>query len=829
MNQFRKWVLPGIGLLLVAVYTWLGQNSVEDGVWRFNFAPEAAPEVDSFLGVSGNTDYDSGRGYGWLDAAGSLQKGHWPGGQGETWESRGGLNVVMRRGSDDLARSFATGPVGFALDLAAGKYEVWVLSGDSGHLEFTPWLPYRILVEGREVYRYDMTAAQFYRQLETPVLADDLTGGGVWQRYIEPRFTWSSVRVDVTDGQLNVVVVAEERERSSAALAGDYPYTEIGRGPSRRYAGAINALVVVALDKGADRGAEIVADTDAWRQQNFSKKWPLLSVDVEDWTAVKPADRERGYTLYVPHTLETVFPHSLLPHRPETISVRVTAGEVVPLTVAVRPLADLGDTRVEFTGLRSMMAADGSTMAADGSTMTADGSTMAADDSALVSASLVFGVVRYMARPVPGNDRAWQPTPVMIAPADAWPLVSNVSKQFWLSYRIPDNIVPGHYSGSITITLANAAPSRIDVELEVLPFVLRRPTHLSLGMTYFSPVQDAWFDEERFWRRMAAEFADMRAHGFTMVQFTGIGIHDYDRLDRVFQLYREAGFEQALALLESYGAMDRLRRDGIAWDSEAFYGRYQQSIRQLLAEAERRNWPPFVVNFGDEFTNSALEEFGVKVARSLKQIPGIVTAADTNGYKEVQLMAPEVDILAFNNGWEGPEGVNRGKKLLHRGTVASIVKAGAEPWLVNIGTDRFSSGFWLWKMVRLGVGGKIEWLYRGYRGMPYNSFDASPMSEQLVFPGPGATMIPSLDFERMRMGFDDLAYLYTLEQLVASGGNREVDRAALAAAEAFLAKLDDMVDDDMNRYLDDDSRRWPAERYDTLRNEVIDHILHLHR
>ena len=295
----------------------------------------------------------------------------------------------------------------------------------------------------------------------------------------------------------------------------------------------------------------------------------------------------------------------------------------------------------------------------------------------------------------------------------------------------------------------------------------------------------------------------------------------------MFRLYRDAGFEQPLTLLESYGAMDRIRRDGIAWGTEAFFHRYQKSIRLLLAEAKRRHWPPMIVNFGDEFTNSALEEFGAEVARSLKEIPGIVTSVDANGYKEVKLLAPEVDIVAFNIGWAGPKRVNGDKRLLHKGTVEEIRESGAEPWLVNVGTDRFSNGFWLWKMVSLGVRGKIEWIYRSYMGMPYNSFDANPMIPHMVFPGPRGSVIPSLDYQRMRMGFDDLAYLYTLEQLLEVRRGLAVDDTALAGAEAFLNRLDVMIDDDMSRYLDDETQRWPIERYDALRNEAIDHILQL--
>ncbi|NNL76933.1 MAG: DUF4091 domain-containing protein [Desulfobacterales bacterium] len=420
----------------------------------------------------------------------------------------------------------------------------------------------------------------------------------------------------------------------------------------------------------------------------------------------------------------------------------------------------------------------------------------------------------------------------MVVPTDTWNILNGVTKQFWLTYHVPERIIPGLYMGDININPKKAEKAKIRVELEVLPFKLKRPTHLAVGMTYFSPVQYSYFCEERFWKRMEAEFADMRAHNMTCIQYTGIRMDNYDVIDKAFKLYSKAGFEQPVNLLESYAAMIRLRRNGIPWETEEFHIKYVQFIREFLEEAKCRNWPPIIINFGDEFTNKAIEEFGARVARNLKRIPGIITSADCNGYKEVTLMAPEVDIVAFNNGWDGPTRVNRGKKLLNKKTVDLVLKAGATPWLVNVAKDRFSNGYWLWKMVRLGVRGKMEWMYRGYNGMPFNSFDAYPMSGHIVFPGPDGTAIPSLNYEWMRMGLDDLAYLYTLEQAIDASRKVPSKNFVVAKADAFIKKLDGMIEDDMNKYRDShtkDKYTWPAERFDEIRSDIIDLILVLYK
>ena len=145
--------------------------------------------------------------------------------------------------------------------------------------------------------------------------------------------------------------------------------------------------------------------------------------------------------------------------------------------------------------------------------------------------------------------------------------------------------------------------------------------------------------------------------------------------------------------------------------------------------------------------------------------------------------------------------------------------------------DRFSNGFWLWKMARLGVRGKLEWIYRNYNGMPFNSFDAQPLRGHAVYPGPGDTAIPSLAYEQMRIGLDDLAYLHTLEQVLADARDDPAKAAAVKAAGKFLHALDSMLEDDMNRYRDETTRdryQWPVERYDEMRGKIIELILALY-
>jgi len=818
MEQLRRVLVTVLTAILVSsagplLWAQEARAAPKEGVRQFNFAPEKAPDVPGFVKVSGKSVYDKKVGYGWANLEGELQTGMWERQRGTSWEYAGNLNLASRYGPDDLARSYASGPATFALDLQPGKYEVWVLSGDWGLLEYIPREPYKIMVEGATAYDFKMTAEEFYREFETPVLEDDLTQTDVWRRYVEPRFKWSSVVVDVTDGQLNVNVEGGRRDLTVFNYVGDYAITETRSGPKVCFTGALNALVVMPAGQDAVTGLQEIDRIDRWRQQDFAKKWPLRRGAK---TELEPpaADLARGYTVYFPNPLRPVRPEHRDTSTRRTISLRATPGEYVPVTFAVYAVRDMGRTTVSVSHLSWFSEA---------------ASAHHGNASLIPFAEVKTGVVRYVAKPVGRRDPAWQPGPDMIVPTDSWDIRGDLAKQFWLTIHVPEEVLPVKHSGTITLKPEKAPPTKIDLELQVLPFRLERPTHLAIGMTYFSPLQYSYFAEERFWKRMEAEFADMRRHNMTSIQYTGIRMDDYDRMDKAFALYRKAGFEQPVNLLESYGAMCRLRRNGIPWETEQFHTEYVDFVRKFLDEAKRRNWPPIIIDFGDEFTNSAQEEFGAKLARNLKKIPDIVTGADSNGYKEVTLMAPEVDIVAFNNGWDGPKGVNRGKRLLKKETVDLIKKAGATPWLVNIAKDRFSNGYWLWKMVRLGIRGKMEWMYRSYNGMPWNSFDAKPMRGHLVYPGPNGTAVPTLRYEWMRMGLDDLAYLYTLEKTVEEARKDPARKAAVAKADAFIRELDGMIEDDMNKYRGKDRSKyvWPVERYDEVRNQVIDLILEL--
>jgi len=172
-----------------------------------------------------------------------------------------------------------------------------------------------------------------------------------------------------------------------------------------------------------------------------------------------------------------------------------------------------------------------------------------------------------------------------------------------------------------------------------------------------------------------------------------------------------------------------------------------------------------------------------------EELPEICVSSDMNGYREVLAMAPYLNVAAFNNGWDGADHHNKGRRLLNREFLAELKKTGATPWFVNGGVGRFPFGFFFWKMSEYGVRGKIEWYYRLGNNRPGS-----------VVRTRGATIWPTLDYERSREGVDDLKYVLKLENMIAAAKTRGTKPAQVRRAEQLLRRLRTAILDNWTAY-----------------------------
>jgi len=157
---------------------------------------------------------------------------------------------------------------------------------------------------------------------------------------------------------------------------------------------------------------------------------------------------------------------------------------------------------------------------------------------------------------------------------------------------------------------------------------------------------------------------------------------------------------------------------------------------------------------------------------------------------------------AFNNGWDGIDGHNEGRRLLNERFITELVeKTGAIPYFVNAGKGRFPFGFFFWRMSKFGVAGKVEWFYNleGAGGGPGSVVKLS-----------GTNIIHTVDYELSREGIDDLKYLCKLEKLIAESEKTGKAREKARAAAEFLEGLEASIIPNWTAY-SQGGMKWPAD------------------
>jgi len=361
-----------------------------------------------------------------------------------------------------------------------------------------------------------------------------------------------------------------------------------------------------------------------------------------------------------------------------------------------------------------------------------------------------------------------------------WNMAAWSKELFWVTVHVPDDAKPGMYRGKVTVTSGGKAVAALDVEAEVLPIALGEPPY-ALGFNYSNPKEP---------EALRAHLADMRAHGMTCVgplYDFHLPVQDEDTSDLAdfLEAYTKAGFTKpvyfatpmnlTVSALTGYGPVD----------SKRFQQKYLEVMRRLHAEAQRHD-VPVIFSIGDEFTNKGIKgvEYAGRLARlTFEELPELITTSDMNGYMEVMAMAPYLNVAAINNGWDGIDHHNKGRRLVNREFLTELrEKTGAIPWFVNTGSGRFPYGFFFWKMAKYGVIGKIEW----YWCLGDNRKGSLVRTD-------GKRIWPTLDYERSREGVDDLKYMLALESAVAEARRRHTAAAETAKAEALLGRIAEAI------------------------------------
>ncbi len=624
----------------------------------------------------------------------------------------------------------------------------------------------------RDIYN-DLYFERVTASLVDPAMVDG-QGYAIYDEYIWPRrYRRHDLPVkSLGDGRLNIAVSS----------------------------GSVGALVITP---GTPETADLTAldDYENAMRNEFVSRWANF-VDPEDvglpvvQGQYQPgsADYDRGFVLFQRHWMDFVEFSS----RPEdadvihdpsgfTLAFQATPGEYEPRTFSLWPLRPLNDVTLEVSDLRS-----------------------ASGDSLIPASNVSTSFVQ--SRPQRLNPpTAFSYLSGFLPDWEQRDLHTDLTQRAWLNVHVPEGTPAATYSGTVTLTAANAEPIQFAVAVDVLPFELVRPErtnmmHLGPGNGIIMPV------DRDLHRRAASQhlkslgfrseigiwWPSLFRNGSKLFTRDENGIVEINWDARVMagtadeqvaemrasndhtRVWIDSNSILRLGLLEAFGAPGSTGwtvADTEAWlrAIEKRFGPSGHGFEEILIHvtAEENHYEETGGGFGDSWY--AWLDFLAHVAneRGPKNWPHVRTVHTFNTHEgqERALAEANVDVPAL--------GMFHG---VHSNPEDQIFDANAaeKPFLLYGLRGRLVPGFYLWKA---GASGTYHEWYTRFDGVINDDWDNivgyanDGSSVELLNEGPGwanahfsadGKMVGSWMTEELREGVDDDAYMTTLEHWISA-------------------------------------------------------------
>jgi len=350
-------------------------------------------------------------------------------------------------------------------------------------------------------------------------------------------------------------------------------------------------------------------------------------------------------------------------------------------------------------------------------------------------------------------------------------LPKQVTQQVWLTVHPPQDAQPGLYSGDIIIRSGSTELTRLELQVKVPSFTL---ADYAAGIYYTSrldPANATLGSGPKTETQMQAEMRDMWAHGvkdFTLYQ-------GLSTLENVLKLRRDLGMTR----LELYTMVS----------ASSPIATLNSTVPRLVDLAHAYGYTDAFLYGQDEVKGTTLAAQVESWGRVHELGGKVYVAGSSDGF---DLVGNTLDVQV--HCWRPkPEYAAQWHSVGHRVYSYSNPQSGIE----NPLPFRRNYGFVLWAA---NYDKAFTWAYQAVRGNQWNDIDASSP------PAPGRTtlygeenftystadgVIDTIAWEAYREAVDDVRYLKTLEQAVASA---QADSSALvrrtaAQAQAFLDGL----------------------------------------
>jgi len=372
------------------------------------------------------------------------------------------------------------------------------------------------------------------------------------------------------------------------------------------------------------------------------------------------------------------------------------------------------------------------------------------------------------------------------------------TKQFWLTFKVGENVKPGSYKCDLALTSAKGKRI-IPVTVKVRPFKLDPVVRERTGFFSFP-------GSCQLYPGLVREMAEHGCNTMHLTMGTDVivlsnGGVDWKRspLPGIARDMKKYGMKAMLIATEQLANMFFKDPDGAA--------RYMRTVREIMARAKKENWPDVYFYTWDELPSNLhnkekalwevplLKKCGARLWNSHLWYKTTRPCQDV-----VDKIAPCVDAYGLRYSTRKLWYVDEWPEIAER-----CAREGKELWSYNIdnaivfskpAARRFALG-WFFRTIGRGAKGQLIHCYFFIDGSPYTELDGGT-GESVDWcynlpPDPKHKGGFIINYEAMREGVDDLRYIITLENRIAAAQKKGLAREAARSAKV-LADLKNSFD-----------------------------------
>ncbi|MFP6886794.1 MAG: glycoside hydrolase domain-containing protein [Opitutales bacterium] len=551
----------------------------------------------------------------------------------------------------------------------------------------------------------------------------------------------------------------------------------------------LSAFVLLPVDRRTEFDA-LTRRIEEERIRYFYRDLYLQRPKNESCSRVAP-----NFLLFAPPLGRRIMPWSGV-GRADARQLRkvATPGEAFSFQVAVRPFSDSSELKLSFSGLSG-------------------------PGGIRLSSSLAqIFLKKYL-------SNGQHVVPWCLVPRTSVPLEKGLTRSFWIRFRIPDDTAPGLYRGKI-LAQANGTSKELPIEVRVFPFRLAKDHDLSVGLYYRPPdggqfalldrVNDFQAERDRILKEQMELLAE---YGMTSVELPVPGLSglrgggallNFSGTEKVAAAAKAGGLlrtsrQRAFSYTLSFGRAIGRRlagshfKEGTELRHSGFDSAYFSANRQFVEWGEKTNTPLvfWVVDEPRETPNPWNRNLAdtisyLKLAGKVKGAVRMITPmGDSNGGKDYLPILDHLEIVATHS-----------TKSSRRFITGAMTNPEVELWIYNAGKDRYSNGFYLW---RVGATGKHEWHFNQWKHAktrnrylgseihnPFLNYEhtAATVPAPLEYKG---ALLPKVGLLTMSNGINDYLYVHALEQSIKSAKRKGRKIARATEAERYLSALRNVI------------------------------------